>query len=302
MSLFDDKKDLAPSKDVVATKDTTTFDKGDTKGATTFDKDDTKGATTPAKGDTKKKQADTKKEKAPRVFRLPFTKKEEPKAEETKAEIPKGTIRQEYPGIADQYTASTVGKNWLVDYKAPKYIYKPLVDKKLTILLIENTKEVEKQLNMITKIVSSLITEGDVCIINYGSTHKQSEIMSATQLKSQIISAQLQNQKALLSQEIGENACLFDALVALEILVNQKLLSVEEGVKERTRINGIDIIGIGTGKEQGSKVLKAFALKAFARVAKKPKVVTKYFCLTETSFLQVAEIGFHSIGSMDRTY
>ena len=233
MSLFDDKKDLAPSKDVV-----------DTKGATTSGKGDTKGTTTSGKGDTKKKTADTKKEKAPRVFRLPFTKKEEPKAEGPKAEIPEGTIRQEYPGIADQYTASTAGKNWFADSK-PKYIYKPLVDKKLTILLIENTKEVEKQLNMITKIVSSLITEGDVCIINYGSTHTQSEIMSATQLKS---------------------------------------------------------IGIGTGKEQGSKVLKAFALKAFARVAKKPKVVTKYFCLTEASFLQVAEIGFHSIGSMDRTY
>lgn len=291
MSSFDDKKDFIPSKDVL-----------DSKGATTFDKGDIKGTTTSGKGDTKKKQqADPKKEKAPRVFRLPFTKKEEPKAEGPKAEIPEGTIRQEYPGISDQYTASTAGKNWFADSK-PKYIYKPLVDKKLTILLIENTKEVEKQLNMITKIVSSLITEGDVCIINYGSTHTQSEIMSATQLKSQIISAQLQSQKALLSQEIGENACLFDALVALEILVNQKLLSVEEGIKERTRINGIDIIGIGTGKEQGSKVLKAFALQAFARVAKKPKVVTKYFCLTEASFLQVAEIGFHSIGSMDRTY
>lgn len=226
---------------------------------------------------------DNKKEKATGIFRLPFIKKEESK----------DSSQPKEPSVAEQGSDITVEEKPKEDKKIPRYVYKPLVDEKLTILLIENTHEVAKQCHMIIKILKRIVNEGKVCIINYGTTVKQSEIMPVYQL---------QTKEFFADEDLGENACLFEALIALKVLVACKLLSIEEGIIERTRISDIQIIGIGTGKEQGSKVSKDSALQAFAGVAKKPRVVTKYFCLTEESFLQVAEIGFHSIGSIDRTY
>lgn len=231
----------------------------------------------------KKAKSDTKKKKG---FRLPFRKNEE-ESLETKSD----TVQKEHSTVATTpYTTfpTTGGK--------PSYVYKPykpLVDEKLTILLVENTSEVAKELPTIIKIINGIVKHGVVCIINYGSKYKQSVIMPVSKIN---------NTEILISTDLGENACLYDALVMVEFLVSQKLLSIEEKEKQRVKISNIDVIGFGTCKEQGSKVLKEFAISAFARITDNNRVVTKYFCLTEANFLQAAEVGFHSIGSMSRNY
>lgn len=241
---------------------------------------DTKQETVTASKQGKKAKSDTKKKKG---FRLPFRKNEE-ESLETKSD----TVQKEQPTVATTpYTTFPVAGG------VPSYVYKPLVDEKLTILLVENTSEVAKELPTIIKIINGIVKQGVVCIINYGSKYKQSVIMPVSKINSREI---------LISTDLGENACLYDALVMVEFLVSQKLLSIEEKEKQRVKISNIDVIGFGTCKEQGSKVLKEFAISAFARITDNNRVVTKYFCLTEANFLQVAEVGFHSIGSMSRNY
>ena len=79
-------------------------------------------------------------------------------------------------------------------------------------------------------------------------------------------------------------------------------MKIEEKETERVRINEIHIIGIGNCKENGSKISKEVALKYFKRVVNKKNVTTKYFCLSENSFVNAAEVGFHSIGAIYRKY
>lgn len=131
-------------------------------------------------------------------------------------------------------------------------------------------------------------SSGLVKIINYDSNVRQSEIFKETDFSS--------------SKNIEGKACLFDALVELENLVSSSYMKVEEKEYEDIRIANIDVIGIGTCSDNCSKVSKKTAIDCFFKVARKPKITTKYFCLNEEAFIKAAEIGFHSIGSIFRNY
>ena len=175
----------------------------------------------------------------------------------------------------------------------PKFVYKKFVDKKLFIILVENTPEMAKEKEMIMKIIKSLAQSGLVTIVNYGKTVKPNKIFDATTIC---------DKDFLCAEDIGNESCLFDALDKLEIIVYNSYMKIEEKETERIRINKIDVIGIGNCKENGSKISKEMALKYFQMVANKHNVTTKYFCLSENSFTNAAEIGFHSIGAIYRKY
>ena len=55
-------------------------------------------------------------------------------------------------------------------------VYKPTVNIKLIILLIENTQELIEQKERIQKIVTDFLSEGKVIILNYGKTINISEL------------------------------------------------------------------------------------------------------------------------------
>lgn len=175
----------------------------------------------------------------------------------------------------------------------PKFIYKRLVNKKLFVILVENTPEMAKEKAMIMKIIKSLAPSGLITVINYGKTVKPNEIFDA---------ATVNERDFLCPEDIGDEACLYDALDRLEIVVSDAYMKIEEKETERVRIDKIDVIGIGNCKENGSKISKERALKYFKKVANMQDVTTKYFCLSENSFIEAAEIGFHSIGSIYRKY
>lgn len=146
---------------------------------------------------------------------------------------------------------------------------------------------------MVMKIIKSLAHSGLIAIINYGKNVKVSEIFDATTVY---------DGDFLDSKDIGNESCLYDALDRLELLVSGSYMKIEEKETERVRINEIHIIGIGNCKENGSKISKEVALKYFKRVVNKKNVTTKYFCLSENSFVNAAEVGFHSIGAIYRKY
>lgn len=182
-----------------------------------------------------------------------------------------------------------------VDYGAIQrtFFFKRLIDKKLTILLIENSSKVSKEKESLIKIVKSFVTEGLVSVINYGATVRQSEIVDVSAFD---------NITFLYDNNTGDMACLYDALVALQNLVSKKYMLIEENETERVRVNKIEVIGIGTCRDGCSKVSKEVGIDCFCKVADKTEVITKYFCLTEETFMDAAEIGFRSIGAILRNY
>lgn len=195
--------------------------------------------------------------------------------------------------VSSEEPPVVVDKKGETKKEKPVYVYKPSVDQKLSIILIENTAEVAKENDKLIKIIKKLVPTGLVSIIHYGKDIRKSEISEMLKLKDADFQC---------SEDAGDDACLSDALVILHKLVTEEYMVFKEETFRRTRVNDIEIIGIGTCKDNCSKNPKSVGINCFCDIAKKPKIVTKYFCLTEESFLEAAEIGFHSIGAINVNY
>lgn len=177
----------------------------------------------------------------------------------------------------------------------PKTVYKKLVNKKLNIILIENTAAVSKEKGKVLQIINRFLNCDLLCIINYADTVSQSEILEVPQQHDQMNIDYTENNQ--------ENACLFDALVEAEKIVSSKYLVTEDKEKERVCVGEIEIIGIGTCTDNCSTSTKEAALEAFFKIVnKRSKISTKYFCITDANVMNAAEIGFHSIGSISIVY
>lgn len=168
-----------------------------------------------------------------------------------------------------------------------------IVEKKLTIIFLENTSIVAKEKYVINRIVKTLIPKGLVCIINYGTTVRKTEVFEISNYE---------NISLICEEDISENACLYEAIMHLLLLIYEKYMHIEENKKEKIIINKFEIIGFGTCKDNFSKVEKQKALDYFSKLSNKSQVITKYFCITENNFLDAAEIGFRSIGVINRNY
>lgn len=175
----------------------------------------------------------------------------------------------------------------------PKPVIKPLIKKQLTIILVENTATVSKEKETVLQIVKNFAKSDLTCIINYGKTVMQSEIFEISNLQDFIVSY---------NEMTGEETCLFDALIQAEKIVESKYLLIEENTKDRIQIDNIQIIGIGTCRDNASVASKEEALSSFYKTASKVKVATKYFCLSEEYFIEAAEFGFHSIGAIPKSF
>lgn len=175
----------------------------------------------------------------------------------------------------------------------PKTVYKKLVNKKLNIVLIESTALVSKEKEKVMQIVNRFLNSDLLCVINYGETVGLSEILEVKEPDKMNIS---------FAETEQEKTCLYDALVEIEKLVSSKYLVTEEKERERVSINQIEIIGIGTCRDNCSTATKENALEAFFKICLKSNIATKYYCLTDEYVMNAAEIGFHSIGSISIAY
>lgn len=181
-----------------------------------------------------------------------------------------------------------------------KGFYKPYVpvvrevDTKLTIILVENTEEVVKEKDKLEAFVKKLDTNGYIIVLNYGRVVRESKIVEVKNFDC----------GGLVYEEFaGNSACLFDAIIALEGVVEKYYKKVEE-IKnnKRKRIKSIDIVAIGRCVDNCSITSREIALEIFSAIAKYHDVTTKYFCLSEEGFIRAATIGFHSIGAIVRNY
>ncbi len=162
-----------------------------------------------------------------------------------------------------------------------------VINKKLTIILLENTQKALDMKQEIQKIISRLVPDDYICVINYGSTVKAEKVSKVDSF----------NHAELLNAEImSKETHFYDAFKTLEQIVSNNYLSIIKGKEESYKIKDIDIIGIGTGVDLGSTIDKELASYYFYETVFITDIETKYFCFTEDTVAEVAAIGFHSIG------
>ena len=244
----------------------------------------------------------TKSEKEKRKYgntsaKLNLKKKEEVTQKNTEVQVIETTtktktITQEYEPIDNQEKTDENDTSNLPFYS--KYIYKRLVIKKLTILLLENTLEVNAEKENLMKIVKMFSESGLLVIINYGKCVNVSETFDVSTSNGDINFSYIEAK--------GNETCLYDALVELKNVISDKYMKVEETEKEKIKVGNIEIIGVGTCKDNCSKVSKEIGINCFYNVINKPDVVTKYYCLTDETFINAAEVGFRAIGAISRNY
>lgn len=200
------------------------------------------------------------------------------------------------PSVLTQKPKGVVAANGGIQPKGGNRVFIPRIfeeDTKLTIILVENTEAVTKEKDKLEKIVKSLVTTGRVCVINYGKLVRKGKIVEAKDFECS---------KLLNEEVISQDACLYDALNALEEVVEENYKKTEELKNKRIRIKSIDIIGIGRCIDNCSIIPSEMAIESFCIVADHRDVTTKYFCLSEENFIDAATIGFHSIGAILRNY
>lgn len=159
---------------------------------------------------------------------------------------------------------------------------------KLRIFLIENTKEMEMEKQNISLIFKRFL-DSSFIIINYGSIVRKSDIMA---------SSDFDLSKLFEIEDLGDNSCLYNALIELENIVEENYHKFKQEEDVEIYVDSIDIIGIGTGVDNFSTNSEKLAIESFAKTANLEKVTTRYFCLGEQNVVNPAIIGFRSIGSI----
>ena len=167
--------------------------------------------------------------------------------------------------------------------------YPRIVNKKLTIFLLENTKKSIDAKNTILKIIHKFSSSDLVCFITYGSTVKVGQVKKMSNFNTE---------KLLNIDDLNDNACFYDALQILHQVITIALNRVQDEKfgNDKYKIESIDVIGIGSGLDVGSKSSKDDAMESFSEIIEK-RIETKYFCFSEDNFTEVASIGFRSIGA-----
>ena len=168
---------------------------------------------------------------------------------------------------------------------------KPLKNFQLRIFLIENTLELEKMQHRVSQIFENFGTS-EFIIINYGSNVRKIDIIEKNDFN---------KDEFFVDEDLGENACLYDALIEIENIVKKYYLITKELDDKKIFIDSIEIIGIGTGIDNFSNVSEKLAMESFVRVTKLDRVTTKYFCLDEKNIMNPARIGFRSIGVIPKS-
>ena len=203
-------------------------------------------------------------------------------------------VKEYKPEQKGEKFESKDGKKYPYSYSKSTFPIQPMiVDKKLTIILIEDTAEVAKEKEVISKLLETHLNSDIVKIIYYGKELKSTKISYRYDFKNVTIQC---------TEKSGDKSCLYDALKHISDELQDSYMKEVGTDYRKERVNQVTIVGIGTCMDNCSKISKVEAIKSFSKVIKKPGIMSKYFCLTEKSFFEAAEIGFRSIGSIARNY
>lgn len=167
---------------------------------------------------------------------------------------------------------------------------KPLLSKKLTILLVEETSEMIPYASLMLGKNLSVVNENDfLCIIRYSENAD-----AVIKIKNKF------NEVELKANDDTENdkKCFYDALEKAYEIVEKYCLGTFEDTDNRYKIESTEIIGIGTASDNSSKIDLEETIKKFDKILQKG-IKTKYFCIDDIYMKNAAILGFRFIGSIN---
>ena len=184
-------------------------------------------------------------------------------------------------------------------YEKQPYVYVPKpTEKSLTIILVEDTAEMKEYEAVLTELYQRCKTDF-LFIIHYWEKvriegieiHKFFKKNNDEEVKSFKI-----------SEDAGDKACFADAVSETVKIVSENFNKIKEKNFSKTKITKINIIGIGTCKDNCSNSPREKAIEDFSKMLNTTNIPSKYLCLTEEFFFEAAEYGFRSIGSISEDY
>ncbi len=179
------------------------------------------------------------------------------------------------------------------DKKPPKLtFYKQLREIKMTILLLENSVDVSKVNDTVLQINKKFMTSDIAAVIRFGDK-VETKKRNTTKFTDEDMQC---------SPEANTDVAFYDALVEVACIINKYHMKTSETETAKEKISSVDVIGIGTCRDTCSILPKDFCIREFNNAIKKENITTRFYCLTEDSFLDAAEVGFRSIGSISKDY
>lgn len=174
-----------------------------------------------------------------------------------------------------------------------KPIIKPLLVKKLTILLVEETKEAIPFVKMPFSKSLEMVEDTDyLCIIRYSD---KVEATINIRPKDKFLKEELE----LKEDTENDKKCYYDALKkTYEIISEYSNKVMENNLYHNIRIDKIEVIGMGTSSDNCSETSFEDALKTFDKILQRD-IKTRYFSINDISMKNAAALGFRSIGSME---
>lgn len=168
--------------------------------------------------------------------------------------------------------------------------FKKTIHSKLTIVLLEKTNA---DIDVLAEFLPKMIKNGDVVFILYGEKIDVTSVGKASEI----------NVKNFFETGIPTTKCrLYDAINSIPSIINKYRFKFFENEKERIMYDSFEILGVGKCIENGSSATYEETMKSFLEVYKDPKVITKYFCITDEDVCNAAKIGFRSIGALSTEY
>lgn len=177
------------------------------------------------------------------------------------------------------------------DYTSVKVIpvIKPVVNKKLTILLVEETSEMlPYATRLLNKNVEVVNKDDFLCIIRYSEN-----VETVVKIKDKFNEVEL---KANVDTT-NDKKSFYDALKkAYEIVMQYSIGTIEDSIN-RYRVCEFEIVGMGTASDNSSEITFEEAIKEFDKILNKG-IKTRYFCIDDVYMKNAAAFGFRTIGSM----
>ncbi len=177
------------------------------------------------------------------------------------------------------------------DYTSVKVtpVIKPVVNKKLTILLVEETSEMlPYAARLLNKNVEVVNKDDFLCIIRYSEN-----IETVVKIKDKFNEVELEANV----DTTNDKKSFYDALKkAYEIVMQYSIGTIEDSIN-RYRVCDFEVVGMGTASDNSSKITFEEAIKEFDKILNKG-IKTRYFCIDDVYMKNAALFGFRTIGSM----
>lgn len=173
------------------------------------------------------------------------------------------------------------------------FIFKETVYKTLTILLIEDSKQMYEYNKEIVELAKRSIGDNLVMIIHYGEELENPGLY---------FPGQADEEEIICVNKNGTSLAFFDAIAHLDEVVTYYYFRTIEGKAKKYSIEDIEILGFSTGVDNSSKTEMKDAYSKFEKIIQRAHVSNKCFCLTEDNFINLASIGFRSIGRIKTNF